>query len=123
MMLEAAARSDRLQAVVSEGAGIRSTREATMLPGANLLSNLPSAIQTAGLGLFSNEAVPANLVDLVDDIAPRPVMFVYSTHGGGERLSERYFDAAREPRRPGPSMRAATSEAKPRNRRCSSARS
>ena len=99
MMLEAAARSDRLKAVVSEGAGIRSAREAGERPDAGFLEDLGVTLQTAGVSLFSNESIPPNLVELVGDIAPRPVMLIYAVDGdGGEELNEQYYAAAGEPK-------------------------
>ena len=55
MMLESAARSDGLRAVVSEGAGIRSAREAGERADAGLIQNLGVALQTPGVALFSND--------------------------------------------------------------------
>ena len=99
MMLEAAARSDALKAVVSEGAGIRSVREADERPDAGVVQDLNIALQTAGVALFSNESVPPNLLELVPPIAPRPLLVIYAKDGvGGEELNERYHEAAREPK-------------------------
>ena len=99
MMLEAAARSDGLQAVVSEGAGIRSDREAGELSDAGPLADLNMKLLSAGVSLFSNESKPPNLLDLIGEIAPRPVMLIYAVDGqGGEELNEQYYEAAGEPR-------------------------
>ena len=99
MMLEAAARSGGLKAVVSEGAGIRSAREAGERSDAGPLQNLGVATQTVGVALFSNESVPPNLVELVGEIAPRPVLLIYAVDGeGGEELNEEYLNAAQEPK-------------------------
>ena len=99
MMLEAAARSDGLKAVVSEGAGIRSVREGADAPNAGLLSNLSWAIQTVGVSLFSNEAVPRNLLDLMPEIAPTPILLIYASEGqGGEELNADYYEAAGKPK-------------------------
>ena len=99
MMLESAARSDGLRAVVSEGAGIRSAREAGERADAGLIQNLGVALQTAGVALFSNESVPPNLAELVGKIAPRPILLIYAVDsGGGEELNEEYFEAAEEPK-------------------------
>ena len=62
MVLEAAARSNGLSAVVSEGAGARSIREgADSDNGANPVWSAGLAVQTAGVRLFSNEPVPEDL--------------------------------------------------------------
>jgi hypothetical protein len=99
MMLEAAARSDGLKAVVSEGTGLRSAREAGERADSGLLQDLGIALQTAGVALFSNEPVPPNLVELVGRIAPRPLLFIYARNGaGGEELNEEYHRAAGEPK-------------------------
>jgi hypothetical protein len=100
MMLEAAARSDGLKAVVSEGAGIRSTREASQRADASLLENAGLALQFAGVRLLSNEPVPPDLTDVVGKISPRPVLLIHAAEGGqgGEELNARYFAAAREPK-------------------------
>jgi hypothetical protein len=100
MLLEAAATNDDLKAVVSEGAGIRSYREALELGGVEGWLTLPVWVSTtAGTALFSGTTPPANLKDLVQDIAPRPVMFIYADRPqGGEELSAEYYDVAGEPK-------------------------
>jgi fermentation-respiration switch protein FrsA (DUF1100 family) len=102
MMLEAAAESNGLKAVVSEGAGIRSLREALAVPGtgAKLLGSLVHAVVTPGVALFSNTLPPPSLEDLVGRIAPRPVFIIYAKPGqGGEaELSQTFYEAAREPK-------------------------
>jgi hypothetical protein len=102
MMLEAAAVSDGLKAVVSEGAGIRSLREAVAIPetSTRLQVSLLHAVVTPGVALFSNTLPPPSLEDLVGRIAPRPVFIIYAVPGqGGEsELSQAYYDAAREPK-------------------------
>ena len=87
MMLEAAAESDGLKAVVSEGAGIRSVHEALAIPetSAMLQASLVHAVVTPGVALFSNTLPPPSLEDLVARIAPRPVFIIYAKPGqGGE---------------------------------------
>ena len=102
MMLEAAAESTGLRAVVSEGAGIRSIREALAIPGTRKLveSTLAHAIVTPAVALFSNAVPPPSLEDLAARISPRPVFFIYATPGqGGEaELTRTFYDAAREPK-------------------------
>jgi uncharacterized protein len=100
MMLEAAAKSRGLDAVISEGAGERSVREYLDMTGKDWLA-LPSyAGLTAGVALFSNHAPPASLNDLVGRIAPTPVFFIYGEHGqDGERnLNPTYYAAAGQPK-------------------------
>lgn len=102
MMLEAAAESDDLRAVVSEGAGIRSIREALAIPEthARIEAVLEQAVVTPSVALFSNSLPPPALDDLVSRIAPRPVFLVYAVPGqGGEaELSQTFYDAARQPK-------------------------
>jgi uncharacterized protein len=100
MMLEAAAKSRGLNAVISEGAGERSVREYLDMTEKDWLA-LPSyAGLTAGVALFSNHAPPASLKDLVGRIAPTPVFFIYGEHGqDGERdLNPTYYAAAGMPK-------------------------
>ena len=101
MMLEAAAESNGLRAVVSEGAGARSIREDVSLPGLAKWIDLPSALAvTTGTVIFSNQLPPPSLKSLVPRIAPRPVFLIYATHGqGGEvELSPQYYAEAAEPK-------------------------
>jgi len=95
MLLEAAAESDDLKAVVSDGAGIRSVREASLMPSAVPIW----AGLTAGTAVFSGHAPPPNLNDVVDRISPRPVFFIYASTGqGGEELSQDFYESARQPK-------------------------
>jgi fermentation-respiration switch protein FrsA (DUF1100 family) len=95
LMLETAAETHALKAVVSEGAGIRSVREASLVLGAMPIW----AGITAGTAVFSNHLPPPNLNDVVERIAPRPVFFIYAAEGqGGENLSQDFYESAREPK-------------------------
>ena len=102
MMLQAAAESAGLAAVVSEGAGFRSLRETLAIRGTKkkLEASLVHAVVTPAIALFSNTMPPPSLEDLVGRISPRPVFLVYATPGqGGEaELTELFYDAAREPK-------------------------
>jgi fermentation-respiration switch protein FrsA (DUF1100 family) len=102
MMIEAAAGSNGLKAIVSEGAGIRSIREAVAIPGTRmrLEASLAHVVVTPGVALFSNDLPPPSLEDLVRRIAPRPVFLIYAVPGqGGEaELTEAFYDAAAEPK-------------------------
>jgi fermentation-respiration switch protein FrsA (DUF1100 family) len=101
MMLEAAAESDGLKAVVSDGAGIRSLREALAIPETRprLETSLIHAVITPGVALFSNTLPPPSLEDLSGRISAS-VFFIYTDPGsGGEaELTQSYYDAAREPK-------------------------
>jgi hypothetical protein len=100
LMLETAAETDALKAVVSDGAGIRSVREASELPGGGKWFAVPiwGGI-TAGTAVFSNHAPPPNLNHVVEHISPRAVFFIYSAHGqGGEELSQDFYQSAGKPK-------------------------
>jgi uncharacterized protein len=101
MMLEAAARTHGLNALVSEGAGERSVNELLDMTSASRWMSLPSyAALTAGVTLFSNDAPPPSLKDLVADISPTPVFFIYGEHGqpGERNLNPTYYAAAAAPK-------------------------
>jgi uncharacterized protein len=101
MMLEAAARSPGLNALVSEGAGERSYREYLDMTGNGRLLALPSVFAvSAGTALFSNNTPPTSLKDLVGRITRTPLFFIYGEHGqDGERnLNPTYYAKARQPK-------------------------
>jgi uncharacterized protein len=96
-LLQTAARSNAYDAVVSEGAGVRSVREMAMLDGVWHLVPSMTAL-TAGMAVFANEMPPPNLEGLSRHIK-RPVFFIYAGHGqGGENLSAKFYAAAKEPK-------------------------
>jgi dienelactone hydrolase len=99
MMLETAAVTDGLQAVVSEGAGIRSVREAVDLTGSERLLAAPVfALTTVATTLFASDLPPAGLTELSGEIT-EPVLFIYATPGqGGESLTPTYYEAAAGPK-------------------------
>jgi uncharacterized protein len=99
VLLQAAAESDDFAAVVSEGAGIRSVREAVGLGWGKSLDVFISGMATAGTALFGNDVPPPSLEALAPRIAPRPVLFIYATHGqGGEELNVDFHAAANKPK-------------------------
>ena len=54
---------------------------------------------TAATAVFSDDAPPPNLNDVVERIAPRPVFFIYASSGqGGEDLSQDFYESAGEPK-------------------------
>jgi len=100
-MLESAAKSPGLKAVVSEGAGERSVREYLDMTGSRKWLEIPTSMAlTAGIALFSNTPPPESLKDLVGRIAPTPVFFIYGERGqDGERnLNPTYYRSAGEPK-------------------------
>jgi uncharacterized protein len=99
LMLHAAAKTDALKAVVSEGAGSRSVGEFRKMPGATAVQHGVETMITAGLTLFSNSPPPPLMPDIVGRIAPRPVFIIWATHGvDTEVLNREYFKAAGEPK-------------------------
>jgi fermentation-respiration switch protein FrsA (DUF1100 family) len=100
LLLQTAAHTEDLKAVVSEGAGLRSVKEFAELPSSAmtwlLLPNVTAL--TGATALFTGDEPPANLVDLVGQIAPRPIFLIYAAAAaqGGEELNETYAAAAGE---------------------------
>ena len=99
MMLQEAAETDDLQAVVSEGAGIRSVREAVHLAGAEkLAASWMFAVVTVGTAVWTSNLPPPSLIDLTGEIT-EPAFFIHADPGqGGEALTEKYYSAARGPK-------------------------
>jgi uncharacterized protein len=91
--LQAAAHSEDVQAVVSEGASVRSVGELTSIPGSEWGPVAFNAGITAGTAIFSDAAPPPHLVDLVGQIAPRSMLLIYATEGtaGEEHRANRAF--------------------------------
>jgi uncharacterized protein len=100
MMLQAAANNSGLKAVVSDGAGFRSVREALLYGPRAWFTSLPEqAVQSAALTVMSGTTPPPSLKDLVPRIAPRHLLFVYAGHGaGGEEYNPSFYRAARAPK-------------------------
>ena len=99
VMLQAAADSDALKAIVSEGAGVRSVREAVHVSGADkVIFTELFAITTLGTAVFTSDLPPPSLTDLSADIS-EPLLVIYSDQGqGGETISRQYYDAAQGPK-------------------------
>jgi uncharacterized protein len=102
LTLEAAAETDALRAVVSEGAGFRTLSEEMDrdMPGTDRYLNvIGAAVKTASLAVFSDQAPPRNLRDLVGRIAPRPLLLIAAPRSGhGEELNRGYYEAAGRPK-------------------------
>lgn len=99
VMLQESAETDDLKAVVSEGAGIRSVREAVDLTGSERWSAVPVfALVTGATAVFASDLPPPGLKDLSAEISA-PVFFIYATPGqGGESLTQTFYEAASEPK-------------------------
>jgi dienelactone hydrolase len=100
MMLQSAAANTGLRAVISEGAGFRSVREELLRGPRGWFTSVPEqAVQSAALAVMSGTTPPPSLKDLVPQIAPRHVFFIYAGHGaGGEEFNPDYYRAARAPK-------------------------
>lgn len=94
-LLETAAHTDRLRAVVSEGAGGRSVKEDRLMPGLATSLGLPFfTVVTGTTAVFANTMPPDSLEDLVKEIPPRPAFLI---HAKGEELTPIYYRSAGEP--------------------------
>jgi uncharacterized protein len=99
MMLQEAAETDGIKAVVSEGAGVRSVREAVHVDGAEkVVFSWLFGLNTVGTAVFTSNLPPRSLTDLSAEIT-EPVLFIHATPGGGgETLTEKYYEAAKGPK-------------------------
>ena len=97
-LLETAAETDDVKAVVSDGAGWRSVREDTIgLKAKDVPEMVLDAVTTAGMTVFSDRLPPPNLKTVAGRIEA-PVFLIYATHGAaGEDNSPVYRDALRGP--------------------------
>jgi len=100
LMLEAAAESDGLAAVVSDGAGTRSLLEdLDDIPSPGKWIGLPFlATKTGSVALFSNTAPPPELTELVPRIAPTPLLLIWAPNSGGEDMNPDYYRLAGQPK-------------------------
>ena len=100
MLLQTAAETKDLAAVVSEGAGARTLGEelddASGIDKVTTLVNYLS--RDAANAVFSNQVPPASLKDLVPKIAPRPILFIHAGTRDVGTLTPDYYEAARAPK-------------------------
>ena len=111
LLLQTAAHTPALRAVVSEGAGQRSLAEHLDNPELGTVQRWFTGMlaQTAAVAVLSNSAPPDGLADLVPRIAPRPVLLIEALHGNpDEVLNEVYDRAAGDRASSGRSRRAGT---------------
>jgi dienelactone hydrolase len=100
MLLQTAADTKELAAIVSEGAGARSmAEEVDDVSGfAKVGAALSYTVRDVSNSVFQNRLPPDNLTQLVPKIAPRPIFLI---HGGEDDAGHRnpdYFRAAKEPK-------------------------
>jgi hypothetical protein len=98
MMIEAAADTDELEAVVSEGAGARSTTEdmdqEDPALGKWTLGLAMSAAKTLAVAVSSNQTPPANLRDLAAKVEQPMLLIAAPNAPTGEKLNRGYAKAA-----------------------------
>ena len=99
MMIEAAAESAALEAIVSEGASARSVRDVIANPGTTWQDVLGNGVATLATAVFSNNLPPADLKSLVPKISGA-VFFVYGEKGQSveEPANRAFYAVAHEPR-------------------------
>lgn len=99
LMLQAAAEGAGFRAIVSEGAGIRSVREALELTGSERwIGVLEFGVATVATAVFTSDLPPPALTELSAELSA-PALFIHATPGqGGESLTPDYYDAAQGPK-------------------------
>jgi uncharacterized protein len=101
MLLQTAAHSRALAAVVSEGAGMRSFHEAVHLPWSERLFGATFfAVATTATAVLADDMPPAGLTELVGKIAPRPILLIAGGRGqpNEKSLNPLFFAAAGPPK-------------------------
>ena len=94
VLLETAARTPELRAVVAEGAGFRSIREFRHVAAASWFSFPLVCFATLGTAAFAGRMPPPDLTAIVGRIGPRPVLLIQAEIGmGGEQLNPLYASA------------------------------
>jgi dienelactone hydrolase len=99
MMIEAAAESSALKAIVSEGGSSRSVRDELANPGGAWQELIGTGVATAATALFSDNLPPRSLKSLAPQIRGA-AFFVYGERGQpAERPANRaFYAAAHEPK-------------------------
>ena len=100
LMLEAAAETQDLRAVVSDGAGARTARESIDTEGTSttykLLSGISNGLKDATMTIATGQTPPKHLKDLVGKIAPRPLLLIADPESdNGEKLNRLYYKHAK----------------------------
>jgi hypothetical protein len=99
MLIETAAETDGLKAVVSDGAGARSYREERHYEQdavGKVLGGLVGMTKTASIAVFSNHAPPASLRDLAAKVDEPLLLIAAPNSQHGEELNRLYARAAGE---------------------------
>jgi fermentation-respiration switch protein FrsA (DUF1100 family) len=103
LMLQTAAETTDLAAVVSEGAGARTMAEEVdtedLPPLDRVLAHLSYGLRDATVAVTSNHTPPKHLKTLVPEIAPRPLLLIAAPNSpNGEKLNRLYYKTAHEPK-------------------------
>ena len=97
--LRATADTNRLHAVIADDpsfAAIRDTGSPTTLTDYAIYLNRWLMFQ--GIALRNGMAPPAPIIDIIGDIAPRPLLLISSEYGNADSTVRRYDANAREPK-------------------------
>ena len=99
MMLQTAADTRGLAAVVSDGAGARViSEELADQQGLGKVISAPMlAMKTGSLAVFSGHAPPSDLTTYIPRIAPRPILLIHAARGEVDAKTPEYLAAARGP--------------------------
>ena len=99
LLLQTAAHTKALRAVVSEGAGQRSLAEHLDNPEVARVQRWLTGMlaQTAAVAVLSNSAPPDGLADLVSRIAPRPVLLIQARSGNPDEILNEVYQRAAGP--------------------------
>ena len=96
-VLQAAARDDRIAAVVADGAISRNLAETRQLEGAEELQSVPYfGLMFATIRTLTGTPQPPPLQELVPTIAPRPVLLISTGTGPEQTMNRAYHRAAPE---------------------------
>jgi fermentation-respiration switch protein FrsA (DUF1100 family) len=100
MMIEAAAESTALKAIVSEGASSRSVRDELANPGGGWQELIGNGVATVATAIFTSNLPPATLKSLAPKITPRSVFFAYGERGqpSEQPANDGFYAAAGEPK-------------------------
>jgi uncharacterized protein len=99
MMIEAAAESTALKAIVSEGASGRSVRDIVANPGTTWQEVVGNSVATVGTALFTSDLPPADLKSLVPKISAAS-FYIYGERGQPveKPANDAFYAAARGPK-------------------------
>jgi uncharacterized protein len=100
MMLQTAADTEALAAVVADGAGARTMgEEVDDVSGFAKVGNaLSYGARDIANSILQNRLPPENLKELVPKIAPRPIFFIHAGADDAGHLGPKYYRAANEPK-------------------------